>query len=165
MAIRNIRKEDDPVLRKVSRPVEKIDGKLLNLIGDMLDTMYEAEGVGLAAPQVGILKRVVVIDTYEGNKPYILINPVIIEEKGLQNEIEGCLSVPGVHGKVKRPEYVRVEGLDEKGKRVEYEGTDLLARAFCHEIDHLNGILFIDNAEIVGMPPQEEGSGHLRDDM
>jgi peptide deformylase len=149
MALRTIRKDDDSVLRKVSKPVDKIDDKIKDLISDMLDTMYDANGVGLAAVQVGILKRIIVIDIYDGEKPKILLNPEIIDQKGKQYEIEGCLSVPGIHGKVERPSWVKVKGIDASGKEVVYEATDLLARAFCHEIDHLDGTLFVDKADIV----------------
>lgn len=146
MAIRTIRKDDDPVLRKISRDVEVFDDKLRDLIDDMIDTMYDADGIGLAAPQVGILKRVIVIDLYDDNGVIILINPEIIAQSGNQNEIEGCLSIPGKAGRVERPFYVKVKGFDEFGNEVEYEGEQLLARAFCHEIDHLDGVLFTDKA-------------------
>ncbi|RKD27837.1 peptide deformylase [Caminicella sporogenes DSM 14501] len=142
MAIRNIRKNDDPILRKVSKTVDKIDDKIKELIDDMAETMYNADGVGLAAPQVGILKRVIVIDI--GGGLIELINPEILSEKGKQIDIEGCLSVPNVTGKVERPERVKVKGLDRNGEEVIIEAKGFLARAFCHEIDHLNGILFVD---------------------
>jgi peptide deformylase len=142
MAIRSIRTDGDEVLRKTSRNVEKIDIKILTLLKDMADTMYKAEGVGLAAVQVGILKRIVVIDAGEGLVE--LINPIIVEESGEQIEIEGCLSLPGIMGEVKRPEMVKVEALDPKGEKIEIEGHGLMARALCHEIDHLNGVLFKD---------------------
>lgn len=148
MAIRNIRKEGDPVLLKVSKPVKEVDDRLVELIDDMLDTMYEACGVGLAAPQVGILKRVVVIDVSEnGDEPIILINPEIIETKGTQTGDEGCLSVPGKCGTVTRPDYVKVKALNEEMEEVIYEGEGLLARAFCHEIDHLDGHLYVEKVE------------------
>lgn len=142
MAIRNILKDGDPALRKKSRQVEKINERLLTLIDDMVETMYEAEGVGLAAPQVGVLKRVIVIDIGEG--VIELINPEIIAFEGEKVESEGCLSVPGFTGNVKRPEWVKVKALNKTGKEIEMEGRDLLARALCHEIDHLEGILFTD---------------------
>ncbi|QZY57125.1 peptide deformylase [Crassaminicella profunda] len=142
MAIRNVVKDGDPVLRKRSRAIEKVDERIQTLIDDMVETMYDADGVGLAAPQVGILKRIIVIDTGEGLIE--MINPEILEEKGEQIDPEGCLSVPGVTGDVKRPKWVRVRGLNRDGKEIEIEGKDLLARAFCHEIDHLEGILFTD---------------------
>lgn len=145
MAIRNIRTDGDEVLRKISKEVDKIDGRILTLIKDMADTMYKTgNGVGLAAPQVGILKRVVVIDVGEGL--VVLINPRIVEESGEQVAFEGCLSVPGVTGEVKRPAVVKVEALNANGEKITIEGQGLLARAFCHEIDHLNGILFKDKA-------------------
>ena len=133
MALRTIRTEGDPVLHKISRPVKEMTPKLRTLIFDMLDTMYEAYGVGLAAPQVGVLKRIVTIDIGEG--PIILINPEILETSGEQTGDEGCLSVPGMAGQVTRPNYVKVKALDENMNEVIYEGTELLARAFCHEID------------------------------
>ncbi|MCY6959469.1 peptide deformylase [Clostridium brassicae] len=142
MAIRNIRTEGDEILRKKSREVKELDDRTLVLINDMIETMYAADGVGLAAPQVGILKRVVVIDV--GNGPIVLINPEIVKCEGSQIDFEGCLSVPGEQGKVERPFKVTVKALNEKGEKIEMEGEELLARAFCHEIDHLNGVLFID---------------------
>ena len=144
MAIRTIRKDGDEVLRKVSRTVEVIDDRILTLLDDMRETMKKAEGVGLAAPQVGILRRVVVIDVGEGLIE--LINPVIVYESGEQLGEEGCLSVPGIRGQVKRPAKVIVRAMNRKGETIEMTGTELLAIAFCHEIDHLNGILFIDKA-------------------
>lgn len=144
MAIRKIRKDGDEVLRKVSKKVEVIDDRILALIDDMADTMYNGQGVGLAAPQVGILKRIVVIDVGDGLME--LINPEIIETSGEQLEAEGCLSIPGVWGEVKRPAKVKVRAQNSKGETVEYVGEKLLAIAFCHEIDHLDGILFKDKA-------------------
>ena len=140
MAIRNIVKEGDDILTKKCRPVEVIDGKILALLDDMADTMYKAEGVGLAAPQVGFLKRVVVIDIGEGLIE--LINPEIIKTEGEQREVEGCLSVPGVSGYTIRPMKVTVRATDRNGEEFEMEGEELLARSFCHEIDHLDGKLF-----------------------
>ena len=142
MAIRQIRYSEDPILRKVSREVTEINERIKILLDDMVDTMYEYEGVGLAAPQVGVLRRVVVIDIGEG--VIKLINPEIIEEEGENIDVEGCLSVPGRAGTVKRPERVKVKYLDELGEQKIIEGEGLLAKALCHEIDHLNGILFID---------------------
>ncbi|HWQ30527.1 MAG TPA: peptide deformylase [Negativicutes bacterium] len=144
MAIREIRKDGDEVLRKVCRKVDVIDDRILTLLDDMRETMYKAEGVGIAASQVGILRRVVVIDIGDG--PIELINPVIVYENGEQTEEEGCLSVPKVRGRVKRPAKVIVRAMDRKGETFEMEGTELLAIAFSHEIDHLNGVLFIDKA-------------------
>lgn len=145
MALRTIRVEGDEVLTKVSRPVDKMTPRIHDLITDMLDTMYEAMGVGLAAPQVGILKRIVVIDIGEG--PIVLINPEILETSGEQTGDEGCLSVPGMAGQVTRPNYVKVKALDEDMNEVEYEGEGLLARAFCHELDHLDGHMYTEKVE------------------
>lgn len=144
MAIRTIRLEHDPILRKLSKNVTKFDEKLEVLVNDMIDTMHDAEGVGLAAPQIGILKRVVVIDLYDDEGPFEMINPEIVEMKGEQCNFEGCLSIPGKSGKVVRPEYVRVRFQDVYGDFYEIEGEELLAIALCHEIDHLNGILYTD---------------------
>lgn len=147
MAIRNIREIGDNVLNKVSREIKAVDKRLLVLIDDMLDTLYDAEGVGLAAPQIGILKRLVIIDVSgEGNAPIILINPEILETDGSQVGDEGCLSVPGKVGTVERPNYVKVKAFDKNMKEFIIEGTELLARALCHEIDHLNGVLYVDRA-------------------
>lgn len=145
MALRKIRTEGDPVLTKASRPVTEMTPKLRTLIFDMLDTMYEEMGVGLAAPQVGILKRVVTIDVGDG--PMVLINPEILETSGEQTGDEGCLSVPGMAGQVTRPNYVKVKALNENMEEVVYEGTELLARAFCHEIDHLDGKMYTELVE------------------
>lgn len=142
MAIRNIRFENDPILRKKCRLIEKIDDKLKILVDDMYETMYKAEGVGLAAPQIGILKRVVVIDVGEG--PVTLINPEIIKTSGKQVDNEGCLSIPGRQGEVERPDTVTVKALDIDGKEITVRGKELFARAICHELDHLDGVLFID---------------------
>jgi peptide deformylase len=145
MAIRNIREVGDKVLNKVAKEIKEVDRKILTLIDDMLDTMYDAGGVGLAAPQVGVLKRLIVIDvSEEGEDPIILINPEIIETDGEQVGDEGCLSVPGKVGTVSRPDYVKVRAYNEKLEEYTIEGTGLLARAFCHEIDHLNGKLYIE---------------------
>lgn len=144
MAIRNIRTEGDEVLRKRSKEVAVIDQKIKDLVEDMIDTMYHAEGVGLAAPQVGILKRIAVIDVYDDTGVKVLINPKIIREEGDQFEVEGCLSVPERAGSVRRPAKVWVEALNENGQTYVIEGEELLARALCHEIDHLDGVLFID---------------------
>ncbi len=147
MAIRNIREIGDSVLGKVSKEIHEVDKKLLILIEDMLDTLYEANGVGLAAPQVGILKRLVVIDvSEEGDEPLILINPVIIEKDGEQTGEEACLSVPGKVGTVTRPNYVKVKAFDRNMQEFTVEGTGLLARAFCHEIDHLDGVLYVEKS-------------------
>lgn len=145
MALRRIAQIGEDVLRKKTRKVEKIDDRIFELLDDMADTMYEAEGVGLAAPQVGVLKKVVVIDVGDGLIE--LINPEIIEVSGEQIGPEGCLSVEGESGIVKRPNFVRVRALNRDGVEVEYEGEEFLARAFCHEIDHLDGILYVDKLE------------------
>ncbi|MBO5239519.1 MAG: peptide deformylase [Lachnospiraceae bacterium] len=144
MAIRNIRYEGDSVLRKQCKPIDKMTPRLLQLIDDMFDTMYEANGVGLAAPQVGILKRIVVIDIGDDN-PLVLINPEILETSGEQTGDEGCLSLPGKVGTVSRPNYVKCKALDENMEEIIVEGTELLARAICHELDHLDGVLYRDH--------------------
>ncbi len=143
MAIRNIRLDGDDVLRKECKPIEKMTGRLQMLIDDMYETMYEANGVGLAAPQVGILKRLVVIDIGEGD-PLTLINPVIVQADGEQEGEEGCLSLPGLQGTVVRPNHVICKALDENMEEITVEGEGLLARAICHELDHLDGILYKD---------------------
>lgn len=143
VAIREIKHyQKDDILRKKSRAVDKIDDRIITLLDDMAETMYQADGVGLAAPQVGILKRIIVIDIGDGIIE--LINPEILWEKGEQDGEEGCLSIPGYSANVKRPAKVKVKGLNRKGEEIEIVGEGLLARALCHEIDHLNGILFID---------------------
>lgn len=145
MAIREIRTMGDEVLTKTCKEVKAMTPRTAILIEDMLDTMYEAMGVGLAAPQVGVLRRIVVIDVGEG--PIVLINPEILETSGEQTGDEGCLSVPGKAGCVTRPNYVKVKALDENMEEVIYEGEGLLARAFCHEIDHLDGHLYVEKVE------------------
>ncbi|QSX06863.1 peptide deformylase [Sedimentibacter sp. zth1] len=147
MALRNVRIEGDDILRKKSRKVEKIDDRVLTILDDMLDTMYYSDGVGLAGPQIGILKRLVVIDVDDGNV-YKMINPVVTQKSGEVIGEEGCLSVPNKRGKVKRPTNVTVEYTDENGKKNELKAEGLLAICICHELDHLEGILFID--KIVG---------------
>lgn len=146
MAIRNVREIGEEVLTKKCKAVVEMTPRIKELIEDMLDTMYEANGVGLAAPQVGILKRIVVIDV-TGEDPHILINPRIVETSGEQVGPEACLSVPGKSGTVKRPNYVKVLGLDVNMTEYELEGTELLARAICHELDHLDGKLYVDKVE------------------
>lgn len=146
MALRNIREIGDEVLTKTCKDVKEMTPRLKELIEDMLDTMYEANGVGLAAPQVGVLKRVVVIDT-TGEDPYVLINPRIVETSGEQTGQEGCLSVPGKYGIVTRPNYVKAVALDIDMKPFELEGTELLARAICHELEHLDGHLYVEKAQ------------------
>lgn len=145
MAIRNIVLDSDELLRKKSKEVTEFNEKLFQLLDDMAETMYSADGVGLAAVQVGMLKRVVIVDT--GDRLYEMINPVILEQSGSQTGSEGCLSSPNQYGDVTRPMKVKVKALDRLGKEYTVEGTELLARAFCHEIDHLNGVLFKDLAD------------------
>lgn len=148
MAIRNVRVLGDEILTKKSKEVKEMTPKIKELIGDMLDTMYDHEGVGLAAPQVGILKRIVVIDiSEEGNDPIVLINPEVISTSGEQMGSEGCLSVPGKVGMVKRPNVAKVRALDENMEEFEIEGEELLARALLHETDHLDGKLYVDLVE------------------
>ena len=145
MALRQIRIMGDEKLEKVCRPVKEITDRERELVRDMLDTMYDANGVGLAAPQVGILKRIVVIDIGEG--PVVMINPEILETSGEQTGQEGCLSLPGQAGVVTRPNYVKVRSTDENGEEYELEGTELMARAICHECDHLDGIMYVTRVE------------------
>ena len=142
MAIRNIRELGDDILRKKCRPVEVIDEKILTLLDDMAETMYEANGVGLAAPQIGILKRIVVIDIGEGLIE--LINPEIVSVEGNIKDTEGCLSVPGKYGYVVRPAKVKATALNRDGEKFTIEGEGMLAKAICHELDHLDGIVFVD---------------------
>ena len=144
MALRHIVKIGDEVLRKTCRSVPEVTDRIKELAADMVETMHEANGVGLAAPQVGVMRRLFVIDIGEG--PIVLINPEILETSGEQEGEEGCLSIPGKAGAVTRPNYVKIKGLNADGEEVEYEGTELLARAFCHEYDHLDGIMYVDKA-------------------
>lgn len=155
MAIRNIRQMGDEVLRKPSKEIHEMTSRIMILIDDMFETMYEAYGVGLAAPQVGILKRLVVIDIYEG-QPLVLINPRIVEKDGEQIGDEGCLSLPGKVAVVKRPNHVVCEALDRDMNPIRVEGEGLLARAICHELDHLDGILYPDVAEEPVRDAEEE---------
>ncbi len=148
MALRNIRFWGDEVLNKQCRPVTKMTDKIRTLVDDMFETMYDAQGVGLAAPQVGVLKRIVVIDTgLEEPDPHLLINPEIIETEGEQTGSEGCLSVPGKNGDVSRPMRVKVRAQDIDLNEFELEGAGLLARAICHELDHLDGVLYVSRVE------------------
>lgn len=154
MAIRTVRVDGDPLLRKKSRTVEKLDDKIKQLIQDMKDTMLQREGVGIAAVQVGMLRKIIVVDPTDDDKmpilpfdydgPFALINPTIIEMDGKEVLEEGCLSVPGVSGKVERPKHIKVQALDENFEKVEFDAYDYLARIICHEVDHTNGILFTD---------------------
>lgn len=154
MAILNILKEGDETLRKTSRPVTEITPRILRLLDDMADTLHKANGCGLAAVQVGVLRRIVLVETEE-NELLELINPEIIAREGEQVELEGCLSVPHVWGETHRPAYVKVRALDRNGKTRIYEGSGLKARAFCHELDHLDGKLFIDHARILSKEEME----------
>ncbi len=161
MALRQIRIMGDEKLEKVCRPVTEMTARTKELIADMLDTMYDANGVGLAAPQVGVLKRIVVIDVGDG--PLVLVNPKILETSGEQTGQEGCLSLPGQAGIVTRPNYVKVKALNEEMEEIEIEGEELLARAICHECDHLDGIMYVRHVEgdlfdvnDDGMPEDEE---------
>lgn len=156
MALRTIRIMGDEVLTKKCREITEVTPRIQELIEDMLDTMYEANGVGLAAPQVGILRRLAVIDIGEG--PIVLINPVIVETSGEQTGDEGCLSLPGKAGEVTRPNYVRVRAFDEAMQEYEVEGTELMARALCHEIEHLDGHMYVEkvNGELHDVNYEED---------
>ena len=159
MALRNIRVIGDPVLTKTCKKVEKMTPRTKELIQDMFDTMYEANGVGLAAPQVGVLKRIVVIDTgMEEREPHLLINPEIIETDGEQKGQEGCLSLPGKYGEVTRPMHVKVKAQDMDMNEFVLEGDELLARAICHECDHLDGVLYSSklDGELMDVPEDDE---------
>jgi len=157
MALRKIRELGDSVLTKKCKEVKEVTERTKILIDDMFETMYEANGVGLAAPQVGVLKRIVVIDT-TGEDPILLINPVLVETDGEQDGQEGCLSVPGKAGNVKRPNYAKVEAYNENMEKIVVEGTELLARALCHELDHLEGHLYVEKVEgdLYDVEPEEE---------
>ena len=145
MGLRKILDDKDPALHKVCKPVEKFDGKLHKLLDDMADTLEQANGVGLAAPQVGILRRVVIVDT--GEEILELVNPTLVETDGEQEGPEGCLSVPGKYGLVKRPMFAKVRAQDRYGDWFEAEGEELIARCFCHELDHLDGIIYTEKME------------------
>lgn len=162
MALLNILKEGEETLRKKSRPLDKITERTRTLLDDMLETMRHADGVGLAAPQVGVLRRIVVIEVEPG-EVIELINPEIIYSSGLQTGLEGCLSIPGKNGICTRPSYVKVRALDREENEREYEGTGLLARCFCHEIDHLDGRLYPDIADRM-MTPEEVAEYYAEDD-
>ncbi len=159
MAIRNLRYEGDEILKKKSREVEVIDEKIQILIDDMIETMHKYNGVGLAAVQVGILKRVIVIDLYDDNGPIAMINPVILKTKGEVEVDEGCLSFPNKFAKVKRPEHVTAEFIDREGNTIRVKAKDLLAQAICHEVDHLDGEVFVDKiipGTLEYVEPEEE---------
>jgi len=142
MAIREIRTDSDPILRKVARKIDKITPRINMLIDDMLETMYQADGIGLAAPQVGVLRRVIIVDI--DDKPLVFINPKVVWKEGKEYNLEGCLSLPGKTGEVERPLKIKVEYTNRKGNRTMIEAEGLLVRVICHEIDHLNGVLFTD---------------------
>ena len=144
MAIRVVRENGDEILRKKSREVESIDDKIREILDDMVETLHKYNGVGLAGPQIGILKRIIVIDLYDDEGPMKLINPAIVKEKGKQEVEEGCLSFPNQYGRIVRPNKIKIEALSEKGKKIKLDGEGLLAQAIAHEIDHLDGILFVD---------------------
>lgn len=162
MAIRTIREMGDPVLNKTSKEVKEMTPRLQELIDDMFETMYQSNGVGLAAVQVGILKRIIVVDT-TGDDPILLINPRIIEEGGEQEGNEACLSVPGKTGVVVRPNYVKIVAQDEELNEFEIEGDELLARALCHELEHLDGHLYVESVvgELMDMDPEEEEKARM----
>lgn len=147
MAVKEILRFGDQKLKRISRKVEKIDDEIIELIQDLKDTLYSTTGIGLAAPQIGVLKRVIFIDLKEDQGPIAIINPRIVAKVGKEESIEGCLSYPGFEGTLIRPKKVTVQGIDIKGNKVEYVADGLLAKAFCHEIDHLDGILYIDKAK------------------
>jgi peptide deformylase len=155
-----VRTKEDPILRKISKPVKEINGRIIELLDDMRETMEELEGIGLAAPQVGVLRRVVIIRLTPESELYELINPVVIESRGEQVFIEGCLSVPGERGFVARPEYAKVEALNRNGEKFVLEGTERLAVAIFHEIDHLNGILYTDK---LTDPPEDAETENSRE--
>lgn len=159
MAIRIIVKDPDPVLREKAKPVPKITPNIHKLLDDMADTMYDAEGVGLAAPQIGILKRVIVVDVGDDNGLIELINPEIVSKSGEQFGPEGCLSIPGLRGDVSRAMTVTIKGLNRDGNEVTITGSELLARAFQHEVDHLNGVLFTDLAKSVYRDEERQNKG------
>lgn len=148
MALREVRTQGDPILNKISKPVEELSDRLKTLIDDMLDTMYDSQGVGLAAPQVGVLRRIVVIDISEdGDSPLVLINPEVLETSGEQKGYEGCLSVPGKSGMVTRPNYAKIKACNRDMEEIIVEGEELMARALLHEIDHLEGRLYVEKVE------------------
>jgi peptide deformylase len=149
MSVKEILRFGNQKLKRKSRKVEKIDGEVIDLIQNLKDTLNSTTGIGLAAPQIGVLKRVIYIDIKEGKGPIALINPSIVAKVGKEDGVEGCLSYPGFEGKLIRPKKVTVQGMDIKGYKVEHVADGLLARAFCHEIDHLNGVLYIDKARKV----------------
>ncbi len=168
MALLTIREIGDSVLNKRAKEVKEITPRIRELIEDMLETMYESNGVGLAAPQVGVLKRIAVIDVSpDQDDPHVFINPRIVESSGEQTGYEGCLSVPGKCGQVTRPSYVKTVAFDENMNEFEIEGTDLFARCMCHEFDHLDGKLYVDLAEggLIDNDQLTEGDGEIEEDL
>lgn len=156
MALRNIVLEGDPILRKTSRPVEQVDDRIRMILDDMMETMHDANGVGLAAPQIGMLRRMFVVST-EPDEAYYVVNPEIIETEGMQEGEEGCLSVPNYSGTVQRPQRVKIKALDRDGNEQIIEAEDFLAVAMCHEYDHLDGVLYVDKAsDVHEIGPEEE---------
>lgn len=149
MAVKKILQIGNPILKRVSKKIIRVDKEVLELIKDMKDTLYSTNGIGLAAPQIGILKRVILIDLRDGENPIVLINPIVAAKIGKEESIEGCLSYVGYEGKVMRPKKVTVKGLNINGEKVEYVADGLLAKAFCHEIDHLDGVMYTDKAKKV----------------
>ena len=152
MALRQLRLEGDDILRKKARPVKEITERIKELAQDMIETMYENNGVGLAAPQVGVLRRIFVVDIGDGEGPTVFINPELTEQSGEQYGVEGCLSVPGKQGDVLRPYRIHVKAMDLEGQEFEVEAEEFFARAICHEYDHLEGVLYIDKAENIVEP-------------
>lgn len=159
MAVKEIVKLGHPALKRISEPVAEIDKEIQKIIKDLKDTFYSTDGIGLAAPQIGVNKRIIMIDLRNGMEPILLINPVIKRRFGRQESEEGCLSYPGFYGLVERPKSVYVKGFNEQGQWMKYKGTELLCRAFCHEIDHLNGVMFTDKAYEL----YEEGQGEVEE--
>lgn len=155
MAISEILNIDNKALHTKCERVEEINEEILNLIQDLKDTLYDGTGVGLAAPQIGVLKRVILIDLREGDDPIILINPKVVAQSGKENDIEGCLSYPGYVGEVVRPKRVTVIGKNINGEKVTYKAVDFLARAFCHEIDHLDGVVYTDRTNAIYKDEEE----------
>lgn len=146
MAVKEIVKLGHPALKRVSEEVKVIDDEIKGIIKDLKDTFYNTDGIGLAAPQIGVNKRIILVDLRNDMEPILLINPVIKRRFGIQESEEGCLSYPGYYGFLDRPKFITVKGINESGEEVKYKATELLCRAFCHEVDHLNGIMFCDNA-------------------
>ena len=155
MSIKEIVKLGHPALKKKSEEVKEINKEILSLVKDLKDTLYNTTGIGLAAPQINVNKRVILVDLRNGMEPIVLINPVIKRKLGTQESEEGCLSYPGYYGMLERPKIVLVKGLNEYGEEVKYKGTELLCRALCHEIDHLNGIMFCDRTEEIYKEEEE----------